>query len=169
MESPNTSHAVSNEGQHVTVRQPQLAKNHKLPASLMYILMVLTNLHFSSFQRDDHLVIGNKVRLGTVKCDLHFFLYTWVAKPCYPVMSITKYQRYVKSICPDKTADNHTYAEGRLLSRSSGNWEKLHMVEHSGSDTAMNSQQTPPHHLKIFDMWSKEQQHQAPTIQNTSS
>lgn len=106
------------------------------------------NLHFSSFQRDDHLVIGNKVRLWTVECDLHFFLYTWVAKTCYPVMSITSHQRYVKYRCPHRTADDHTYAEGRLSSRLSGNWEKLHMVEHSGSDTAMNSQQTPPHHLK---------------------
>lgn len=50
-------------------------------------------------------------------------------------------------------SDDKAYAEGRLWSHLSENWERLHMVEHSGSDTAMSSQQTPPHLLKRFDTW----------------
>ena len=46
------------------------------------------------------------------------------------------------------------YAGGRLWSRSSENLKKLHTVEHSGSDTAMNSQRTPPRHLKRRHIWS---------------
>lgn len=55
-------------------------------------------------------------------------------------------------------SDDRTYAVGRLWSHLSEYWERLHMVEHSGSDTAMSSQQTPPHLLKRFDTWSKKLQ-----------
>ncbi len=66
-------------------------------------------------------------------------------------------------------SDDDAYAEGRLWSHLSENWEKLHMVERSGSDTAMNSQQTPPHHLKGFDVWSKKRQHQTLWQRNSHS
>ncbi len=52
--------------------------------------------HFSSFQRDDHLVIGNKVRLGTVQSDLHLLLYTWVTKHVIQGWASQNTKRYVQ-------------------------------------------------------------------------
>lgn len=51
-------------------------------------------------------------------------------------------------------SDDNTHAVGRQWSQLFVNWERPHTEEHSDLSTAMNSQQTPLHHLERFDISS---------------
>lgn len=78
VERSHASHAVGDEGQHVTethgasVSPKQFTltcdthkhKDHRLADS-----------HFPSFQRDDHFVVSDEVGLAAVERDLHFVLH----------------------------------------------------------------------------------------------
>lgn len=73
VERSHASHAVGNEGQHVTARER--ASVSPKPFTLTPHGHRQSDSHFPSFQRDDHLVVSNEVGLGAVQRDLHFVLH----------------------------------------------------------------------------------------------
>ena len=114
------------------------------------LTILAPNSHFTSLQRDHHLVVANEGGLWAVQGDLHLFLHTWTMK------TWADYS-WTGIITPCKHTDRagvdvgqNTHAVERLWSRSFESWGKLRMVERSGWGTAMNSQQTPPRHLHVM-------------------
>lgn len=76
VESPHAPHAVGDERQHITAKQEASVKKQAAERHSRSFLDREEASHFSSLQRDDHLVIGDKVRLRTVERDLHLILKT---------------------------------------------------------------------------------------------
>lgn len=78
VERSHASHAVGDEGEHVTARQ-------RVDVSLNQFTVTcdthnqhhrrLTDSHFPPFQRDDHFVVSDEVGLAAVERDLHFVLH----------------------------------------------------------------------------------------------
>ena len=94
---------------------------------------VYNDSHFSSFQGDHHLVIGDKVRLGTVQCDLHFLLNTWGTKTRYLVMKIPKgvYSNEFRCVLVMVTlTQREGRGPGRLrVERNSVRWDALVQIQ----------------------------------------